>query len=198
MSSQHRDLARSTTRDTTNVDVLNLGCGGDFREDAWNVDVSRAVDADQYVDLQETPWPWPDNAFETVFAIHVLEHLDPVPWTELERVLAPDGRLILEYPIGHTRFEDASHQQYWNVNTAAWIAGDRKHSHERDTDLDLRDFNVEWSISPEDRWLAWRTKWKLHKHGPGPWMGQVTGLYGHVRARYQLTQPEYDDQGGRV
>lgn len=196
MSSDAGELVRSSSRATADVDVLNLGCGGDFRDTAWNVDVSRNVKADQYVDLEDTPWPWGDNAFETILAIHVLEHLDPVPWGEIERVLADGGRLVLEYPIGHTRFEDASHQQYWNVNTAEWIAGDRKHSHERDTDLKLRGYDVEWTISPEDRWLEWRTKWKLHKYGPGPWLGQVTGLYGHVRACYTLTSS--NPRGGRV
>jgi SAM-dependent methyltransferase len=167
-------------------DTLNLGCGEDYREAAWNVDISQDVAADEQVDLTQTPWPWQDDAFTTVLASHVLEHLDPVPWGEVERVLAPGGRLIIEYPIGHTRFEDVSHQQYWNYNTAAWIAGERKHGHERDTGLQLEGTDCEWTITPADPLLAWRTRYKLWRYGPGPWLGQVTGLFGHIRATYRL------------
>lgn len=178
----------ATKRTIIDADVLNLGCGRDYRENAHNVDVAEAVPADEHVDLQDVPWPWPDNAFQRILAIHVLEHLNPVPWEELERVLAPGGRLQLAYPIGHTRFEDASHQQYWNVNTAEWIAGDRKHGHERDTQLELRDVSVSYDITPADWWLEWKTKYKLWQHGPGPWLSQVTGLYGEVQATYELTR----------
>jgi len=185
--------ATSTTaaRTQPDADILNLGCGEDYRDGAWNVDISRDVTADEYVDLNQAPWPWPDDAFKTVIAKHVLEHLDPVPWGELERVLADRGTLILEYPIGHTRFEDTTHKQYWNVNTAKWIAGNRKHGHERQTRLNLLCHRVEYDITPADPIVELRTRWKLWKYGAGPWLSQVTGLYGHVRAQYDL-KPEGD------
>lgn len=163
--------------------TLHLGCGEDYRPGAWNVDISTDVTADDYVDIQTTPWPWPDNHFDTVLAQHVLEHLDPVPWGELQRVLAPGGRLVIEYPIGHTRFEDATHQQFWNVNTAEFLAGDRKHSHEAPLDacqLVARD--VEWDATSAVTRAV--TRWRLFRHGAGPWLGQTTGVYGHVRAVY--------------
>lgn len=164
-------------------DVLNLGCGRDYREQAWNVDINESVPADEHLDIGETPWPWPDNSFDTIVARHVLEHLDPVPWSELERVLGPGGRLLVEYPIGHTRFEDGSHQQYWNVNTAEWIAGERKHSHEAPLDARLVERDVKWHA--DSRLITAWVRWRLRREGIGPWLGQMPGVYGHVRAIYE-------------
>lgn len=176
---------RASNRPNVDVDTLNLGCGRDFREDAWNVDVSPDVDADEHVNLQETPWHWGDNAFERILAFHVLEHLDPVPWGELERVLAPGGELHIEYPIGHTRFEDGSHKQFWNVNTAGWIAGDRKHPHEAPLpDCNLIHMDVEWHVNDSAIWNVY-TRLRIASSGVGAWLSQIPGLYGHVTAVYR-------------
>ncbi|MFB6197114.1 MAG: hypothetical protein ABEI52_02440 [Halobacteriaceae archaeon] len=168
---------------------LNLGCGSDYHENAINVDINKSVAADVYVDLQHTPWPWKHSTFELIEAHHILEHLDPVPWDELNRVLKPNGILDITYPIGHTRFEDPTHSQYWNVNTAEMLVGNRKHGHEAPlSDFVIVSATVEWSIPHRIR--KWRTKWKVAIHGPGPWMGQVPGLYGEVHVIYRKTIEE--------
>ena len=162
---------------------LNLGCGEDHIEHAVNVDIDASVNPDVVVDLQATPWPWADNAFEQVFASHILEHLDPVPWGELRRVLADDGVLILRYPIGFTRFQDATHTQFWGVDTAKWIVGETDHSHEApfpDADLVVRE--VDWTIRPPSLLKSLRTHYYELVFGPGDWMNQVTGLSGEVKA----------------
>ena len=162
---------------------LNLGCGEDHIEHAVNADIASSVNPDVVVDLQATPWPWADNAFEQVFASHVLEHLDPVPWGELRRVLADDGVLILTYPIGFTRFQDATHTQFWGVDTAKWIVGETEHSHEAPfPDADLVSHEVDWTIRPPSPLKSLRTHFYELVFGPGDWMNQVTGLYGEVEA----------------
>lgn len=54
---------------------LNLGCG--YRKiDGWvNVDKVASCNPDQIVDLENLPWPWPDNSVDEVMLSHVLEHL---------------------------------------------------------------------------------------------------------------------------
>lgn len=165
---------------TVDESTLNLGCGEDKRADAWNVDISEAVDPDEQVNLQSTPWPWADGQFEMIVARHVLEHLDPVPFGELERVLTDGGRLYVTYPIGHTRFEDPTHKQYWNWNSAAALAGERDHAHEHETGLRLVGQSLDWDAS--NRLARVFTRLKLLVDGPGPWLGQVPGLYGEVEA----------------
>ncbi len=164
-------------------DVLNLGCGEDYRSDAWNVDCSDAVDADELVDLEEQPWPWRDDSFALIVAHHVLEHLDPVPMGEICRVLKPGGTLELRYPIGHTRFEDPTHKQFWNWNTAEALAGERKHGHEHFGDLELTARGLDWHVG--DRLWKMYTRARLQYAGPGPWLGQIPGLYGEVNATYK-------------
>lgn len=166
-------------------DILNLGCGDDYRKDAWNVDVSPAVDPDERVDLAETPWPWPDKAFSLVLAHHVFEHLPSVPWDEVVRVLNPQGILVVTYPIGHTRFEDPTHRQYWNYHTAAAIAGGRKHGHEHEAALTLLKRGVEWDTPGSRLWAAY-TRIRMAVQGPGGWLDQIPGLCGEVTATYRV------------
>lgn len=54
---------------------LNLGSGTIKLEGYVNVDRSPHVNADQVVDLEQLPWPWPDNEFDHVVAKDILEHL---------------------------------------------------------------------------------------------------------------------------
>lgn len=54
---------------------LNLGCGGRKFPDWINVDKFPTCGPDQVVDLEQFPWPWPDNSVDEVRMFHVLEHL---------------------------------------------------------------------------------------------------------------------------
>lgn len=112
---------------------LNVGCGHDVRpaSDGW-------INADGYasdprvlpLDLVETPWPFPDNAFANVLASHVMEHV-PVLFRphkttrgtvqrdvlyaimeEYLRVLEPGGRLEIRVPEGGTPFGHIHPQHY--------------------------------------------------------------------------------------
>ena len=176
-------LQQTTKTTAEDFDVLNLGCGEDYRPNAWNVDCSDEVDPDQCLDLEADTWPWADDSFSLVIAHHILEHLDPVPWGEICRVIKPGGVLNLRYPIGHTRFEDPTHKQYWNWNTAEALAGERKHGHEHVAELRLTNRNLEWEVG--DRFWNAYTRFHLWHSGPGPWLSQVPGLYGHVEATYR-------------
>lgn len=172
----------------TTDERLNLGCGRDQPKRWTNVDCVETVHPDRVVDLDDQPWPWTDGSVREVHAEHVLEHLDNAVGAlrEIERVLVPGGKATLVWPIGHTRGEDPTHEQRWSVATAEWIGGsDTKHGHELDTDLTLVERDVDWSLSQSDvgerlveiATAAW---------GVGPWMEQVPGVYGEVRARYRL------------
>lgn len=54
---------------------LNLGCGIQHFTGYHNVDVSPAVQPDEIVDLNVTPWPWADKEYTHVVAKDILEHL---------------------------------------------------------------------------------------------------------------------------
>lgn len=80
---------------------LNVGCG-DHHQPGWlNIDINPVTGPDIAATLAALPFP--DNLFDTVYAGHVLEHLDfdtevPAGLAEIGRVLRPDGTLCLVGP----------------------------------------------------------------------------------------------------
>lgn len=83
---------------------LNLGCGFKKLEGWINVDATPLCRPDQVVDLERTPWPWPDDSAETVLLSHVLEHLGPLPrdflaiMRELWRICRPGAVVTVVAP----------------------------------------------------------------------------------------------------
>jgi hypothetical protein len=54
---------------------INLGCGMSKFKGFVNVDISKATNPDEVVDLNKFPWPWKNDEFGHVFAKDILEHL---------------------------------------------------------------------------------------------------------------------------
>jgi hypothetical protein len=81
-----------------------MGCGHNRRPGYVNVDASSACGPDEVVNLEATPWPWPDNCAEEVLFIHSLEHMGAEAGvflallTELYRVCAPDASVVIHVP----------------------------------------------------------------------------------------------------
>jgi len=80
---------------------LNLGCGAHQDGSVINVDKRADVDPDMVVDLERTPWPWPDNYAQEVYFLHSLEHMGRDFETlermmrELYRVARPGARIFV-------------------------------------------------------------------------------------------------------
>lgn len=167
--------------------TLNLGCGADkHTPNTVNVDISPDVKPDIVADLEQTPWPWASDAFDHIIASHVFEHLESVPWDELVRVAVDGATLELTYPIGHTRFEDPTHRQYWNITTSEFLSGNTKHRHEIDCDFALINRQITWDIPQSDPLLRWYTRLRERLYGAGAWLEGIPGLYGQVKATYRI------------
>jgi SAM-dependent methyltransferase len=52
------------------------------------------------VDLNRESFPWPDNSFDAITCMHLVEHLVDRAglWRECARVLKPDGKVYVETP----------------------------------------------------------------------------------------------------
>ncbi len=95
---------------------LNLGCGFMSYVQYVNVDTRRDVDADMIVDLEKTPWPWPDNHAAEVQFERSLEHMGADLKTfeammrELYRVCAPGAKVMIsaKHPRNDTFINDPS------------------------------------------------------------------------------------------
>ncbi|HXA38381.1 MAG TPA: glycosyltransferase [Phenylobacterium sp.] len=86
-------------RARTSGATLNLGAGLRGWVPYVNVDIRRDVDADMVVDLEHTPWPWPDNYAKEVKFERSLEHMGGDLKTfqgmmrELYRVCQPGAKI---------------------------------------------------------------------------------------------------------
>ena len=95
---------------------LNLGCGFDKREGWLNVDNFPECAPDRLLDIEKTPWDFPNDSFDEILMKHVLEHVGAefgvfaAVMQELYRVLAPGG--VLEIHVPHVR-----HDTFWSDPT---------------------------------------------------------------------------------
>lgn len=93
--------------------IANLGCGEHYLDGATNVDLYSAR-ADVRHDLQSFPYPFPDDSFEEIHALNIIEHLDDVigAMREIHRI-GSDGCLV-SIRVPHFRsaslYEDLTHR----------------------------------------------------------------------------------------
>ena len=100
------------------VKRLNIGCG-EFRKEGYvNLDIRPDVGAEIIHDLQEFPYPIPDNEFDVVEADHVLEHLrDPFQvMRELHRITKHGGFVVIRTPHFSRGFSHPEHRRGFDVS----------------------------------------------------------------------------------
>lgn len=107
---------------------LNLGCGNKTFSDFWNVDVSARYAPDEVVNLNHLPWPWPDNSFDYVRALEVIEHLDePLKVMEEIRRVCSHGAVV-EITVPHfssaNAFTDPTHKHYFGLHTFGFFTAE--------------------------------------------------------------------------
>ncbi len=96
---------------------LNLGCGNRKMDGFLNVDCVEVCQPDLVVNLERTPWPWPDNSVDEIKLIHVLEHLGQQTDVflaiikEMYRVCRDAARIeiIVPHPRSDTFLGDPTH-----------------------------------------------------------------------------------------
>jgi SAM-dependent methyltransferase len=99
--------------------VLDVGCGVNKFAGSIGIDRNPRTKADVLCELDHFPYPFRDNSFDSVRAIHVIEHVSDVirAMEEFHRVLRPGGRLILATPhyTDFSSFCDPTHR--WHLNS---------------------------------------------------------------------------------
>jgi SAM-dependent methyltransferase len=119
---------------------LLIGCGNSRRKkynpsEPWDelvtIDHDPDCGADHVHDLEETPWPLPDNEFDAAHAYCVLEHLGRqgdyrsffATFGEIYRVLKPGGLLVGICPSRHSPWAwgDPSHTRLIQPETLLFL-----------------------------------------------------------------------------
>ena len=99
--------------------VLDVGCGVNKYEGAIGLDRNLNTRADVIADLDHFPFPFRDDSFGEVRAIHVIEHVSDVIRTmgEFHRLLKPGGRVVIVTPhyTDFSSFCDPTHR--WHLNS---------------------------------------------------------------------------------
>lgn len=99
--------------------VLDVGCGVNKYRGAIGVDRNFKTRADVIADLDQFPFPFCDNSFREIRAIHLIEHVADVIRTmeEFHRLLEPGGRALIVTPhyTDFSSFCDPTHR--WHLNS---------------------------------------------------------------------------------
>lgn len=96
--------------------TLDVGCGIRKHPGSIGIDRNPASRADVICDLDHIPYPFANNSFDSLRAIHVIEHLSDVirAMEEFHRLVRPGGRIRIETPhyTDFSSFCDPTHRSH--------------------------------------------------------------------------------------
>ena len=99
--------------------LLDVGCGINKLPDSLGIDRNPNTKADVLTDLDSFPYPFRDNSFDGLQAIHVIEHLSDIlrAMEEFHRLVRPGGHVFLVTPhyTDFSSFCDPTHR--WHLNS---------------------------------------------------------------------------------
>lgn len=99
--------------------ILDVGCGINKRPGSIGIDRNVNTKADAIVDLDRFPYPFRDNSFDALQAVHVIEHVADVvrAMEEFHRLVRPGGEVFLATPhyTDFSSFCDPTHR--WHLNS---------------------------------------------------------------------------------
>lgn len=99
--------------------ILDVGCGINKLPGSIGIDRNPGTRADVLVELDRFPYPFKDNSFDGLQAVHVIEHLSDVirAMEEFHRIVKPGGEVFLVTPhyTDFSSFCDPTHR--WHLNS---------------------------------------------------------------------------------
>jgi SAM-dependent methyltransferase len=99
--------------------TLDVGCGINKKPGSIGIDRNPRSKADVIVDVDRFPYPFRDSSFDSLQAVHVIEHVSDVIRTleEFHRLVRPGGEVYLATPhyTDFSSFCDPTHK--WHLNS---------------------------------------------------------------------------------
>ena len=103
---------------------LDLGCGQFKQKGFVGLDQYKQTGVDIVHDIQQFPWPVPDNSCFQVLMSHIWEHIEPKyrfeVMDEVWRIIRHDGQLLLSCPYSGSFLEAAHPAHYMCPNEATF------------------------------------------------------------------------------
>ncbi len=98
---------------------LDVGCGVNKKPGSTGIDRNPNTKADVLVELDRFPYPFRDNSFDGLQAVHVIEHVSDVikAMEEFHRIVRPGGEVFIVTPhyTDFSSFCDPTHK--WHLNS---------------------------------------------------------------------------------
>ena len=120
----------SLVRDLHRRESLNLGSGFTHLRAALNLDITSETNPDVVHDLNQFPWPFPDERFSEIQAFDVIEHLDDfiAVMEEIHRVCRSGA--IVRVTVPHfscaNAFSDPTHRHHFGYFSLDCVTGDNE------------------------------------------------------------------------
>ena len=118
MSSEIPDHIKKLLKDRNQGIKLDLACGASKQSNDWvGIDILPFHGVDIIHDIEEQPFPLPDECCSVILASHILEHINPAKFgfinlmNELWRVMKPNGELMISVPYAGSKgyWQDPTH-----------------------------------------------------------------------------------------
>ena len=103
--------------------MLDIGCGENKQPNFVGMDKRDLAGIDIVHDLEEFPYPLPDECCITIVGSHIVEHISPKVFIqfmdELWRIMKPNGQIAFSMPYGVSRgfIQDPTHVNPCNETT---------------------------------------------------------------------------------
>ena len=115
---------------------LDIGGGAGPNPGFVNIDILDLPEVDIVWDIEETPWPLPDECVTIATASHIFEHINPHKGVfikvmdEVWRVLKPGGQLAFVVPYAESPgyIQDPTHCNPINETTMHYFDPDPEHA----------------------------------------------------------------------
>lgn len=112
---------------------LNLGCGKKYIDGYINCDFVSSVKAEKHFNLNNIPYPFPDNFADEILLDNVLEHLIDVTTVmeEMYRLLKKNGvlKIFVPYFKSDGAFNDPTHLHYFSERSMDYYSTDFEYNY---------------------------------------------------------------------
>lgn len=136
--------------------VLDLGCGLNKKSNATGVDCRPLPGVDVVHDLNQFPYPFPDDYADEVHLTHVLEHLvNPVAaLQEVWRICRPGAHVHIRVPhyTGPFAWNDLTHLRCFSSSSFDYFGGN-DYSYYTHARYRVRSLRLKYFREPSYRWL---------------------------------------------